>query len=976
MKKFVVLLASVWTLLGVVAQGSEKMTSWVDNFDEISPLRWKKIPNIAQIVAKDTLSAANRVMLLSPKKGQQYLLSTEKFVAGDMEVVFSARRPKAGQLYYYIGFHACEPWMKAACWVLIHNEVVNFYIKTPDGLKAHKVIGNIKNGVYHTLKISQSTGKVIVGFDDKSFTFDDPALVSDEPMYAFIGANTGAGAEVLPAELRVDYMRVSGGAAARRLVPRQISPQEKQKAPENAVVKSGNSSFAWDFAGGFKWHEIRRDGKLLNDPAIFAPVFAASINGKLGYSHEMELQKVEQTADTLEVHLLDKASRVKFVFRSVADRNGGVKMLLQAENTSGNNQNVQLIFPLSASLIAPGEDENTQYFFPWRGGLLGKVSADFSAEYGAFAWMQLMFTVNAAQGSGLMFYPLDTTGIFKGMRMLRKQNGTTLVRHMESITRDEYPLLELVEDHSGLVFGQYYCTQQLPVGGKTSSCEVWMKTFDGNWKTALSEYSQFMYSKMRPVAQPRWFRDSFTWLCAHPKFYYNDDQQRYVMSEKLAGGEHAAQLAFWDDYVFNPRGASQLERYQPGDFLVHRGRGGDAAFREEIDRVKSRSTNMTLYIDFRFCYQKTAAAKRYAKEWGVINKQGNYSGYLTGEDLYLMCFYDQDKWAKYIADTCERLVKDLHLDGIYLDELGSAFPCYNPHHNHVEKGNYPVAPQDLAKSMTMVRNAMKRANPEAALMTEHAASDYLTQFYDGSWDQTFFQRFDFVEKYYNDMQLCIFRFYFPTFKLSEWGGSIYHAKRSLFNGMAMDMGGAADKDEQRLYAQVMRENGDAFSGRDVEPIVPTTVQGLLANRFRSKDKVCYTFFNTQDKAVSGTVCEAANLSDRRWVELIRDEEIAADSNIRIAAGDVAVLGCFRKLLNVERKGEDVLISVPAGSGDQVIICEGVDDCHFHTPRSKRTELTLNNGQCRYAPRTSDKIIIKLLKDGYLADQTVLRKKNQ
>ena len=432
MKKFAVILAAFGALLAVAAPNSGKVTAWVDNFDEVSPLRWKRIPNIAKIVTKDTLSAANRVMLLSPAKGQQYLLSNEKFVAGDMEVVFSARRPKSGQLYYYLGFHACEPWMKAACWALIHNEVVNFYIKTPDGLRAHKVIGNIKNGKYHTLKISQSTGKVIVTFDEKTFTFDDPALITDEPMYAFIGANTAAGAEALPAELRVDYMRVSGGATARRLVPRKITAQEKQTAPENVVVKSGNSSFAWDFAGGFKWHEIRRDGKLLNDPAVFAPVFAANINGKLSYSHEMELQKVEQTANELKIYLLERASNVKFVFSCVSAQDGSVKMLLEAENAAKNNQNVQLIFPLSASLIAPGEKENTQYFFPWRGGLLGKVSADLSAEYGAFAWMQLMFTANEAKGNGLMFYPLDTTGIFKGMRMLRKENISEDTKHLQN----------------------------------------------------------------------------------------------------------------------------------------------------------------------------------------------------------------------------------------------------------------------------------------------------------------------------------------------------------------------------------------------------------------------------------------------------------------------------------------------------------------------------------------------------------------
>ena len=77
MKKFIVLLAVCWVGFAAAAPNQEKITSWVDNFDEVSPLRWKRIPAIAKIVAKDTLSAANRVMVLSPARGQQYLLSSE-----------------------------------------------------------------------------------------------------------------------------------------------------------------------------------------------------------------------------------------------------------------------------------------------------------------------------------------------------------------------------------------------------------------------------------------------------------------------------------------------------------------------------------------------------------------------------------------------------------------------------------------------------------------------------------------------------------------------------------------------------------------------------------------------------------------------------------------------------------------------------------------------------------------------------------
>jgi hypothetical protein len=208
-----------------------------------------------------------------------------------------------------------------------------------------------------------------------------------------------------------------------------------------------------------------------------------------------------------------------------------------------------------------------------------------------------------------------------------------------------------------------------------------------------------MRKSMQKNDVPRWFRDTFTWLNAHPPFYYDKKAGRYAMAEKLAGGEHSAQLAFWDDYVEIPKStpASQLARYQPGDFLVNRSRGGDETFKAEISRVQKRNTRMTLYIDHRFCWKDTNTAKRFGKEWGTMNQLGNYNGYVSSDDLYLMCFYDADKWVKYMSDTCFRLVDTLGLDGIYLDELGIAFPCYNPAHDHVKKGEYPTSPQDLGR---------------------------------------------------------------------------------------------------------------------------------------------------------------------------------------------------------------------------------------------------------------------------------------
>ena len=981
-KSFIIIAVAVLSCLFVHSFAADGV-GWIDNFDELSPIRWKQIPKIASVGIKDTLSAANRVMILSPHRGQQYLLSAEKFTHGDMEVIFSSTRPKSGDNFYYIGFHANQPWLKSVCWVLIHNEVVNFSVKTVDGVRLHKKIGEVRKGAYNHLKISQSTGKILVEFNGKKFNFDDPKLISGEPMYAFIGANTGN--NKIPAELRVDYMKVSGGAVAPRLAARKLSGGELSAVEKNGKIielKAKESSFALKLDGGLHWGEIRQNGKLVNDPAVFVPVFAVAIDGQLFYSNELAFDRAEKSSSAFKAFFKEKASGTELCLTGEVIRKDGVKLNLSAVNKSAKSRKIQLIFPITASLIAPGEAENTKYFFPWRSGLFGKVTADFSTEYGGLGWMQLQFAVNEKQKTGLMFYPLDTNGSFKGLRMLRQHNGEVKVHHMESVNRADYPAVDMLEKQSGMVLMQYYRSRQLAPGKKTASCDILMAVFDGNWKTPLREYSAFMRKAMKPVNVPRWFRDTFTWLNAHPPFYYDKNAARYTMADKLAGGEHSAQLAFWDDYVELPKSAqvSQLERYQPGDFLVNKSRGGDEAFKAEIARVQKRNTRMTVYIDHRFCWKNTDTAKRFGKAWGTMNQLGNYNGYISSNDLYLMCFYDADKWVKYMSDTCFRLMSTLGLDGIYLDELGIAFPCYNPSHDHVKKGEFPTSPQDLGRSITQVRNAMKKANPEAALMTEHAGSDYLSQFYDGSWDQTFIKRFDFAEKYFDDLRLNIFRFYFPNFKLSAWGNSFRHARKNLFNGMGMDMGGAENKDEQRLYAHAMKENGDAFAVSNPEPSVAVSGKGLLANRFAVSEKVIYTLYNTGNETVNGTVEEKMAVANGHYVELLADEIVSCNSNgqpqVSLKADSVALLACFPQVLSVSAADNDSFkITFFPEKGDEVVICENKDDEYFHAPRGKSISLkNLNgNGVYRLQNVKSRKIIFKLKKDGYLVDEIVIKR---
>ncbi len=957
-------------LIGAGVYAASESQSWQENFDSIDTKRWKVIPASAEIVPTDQLSAANRALKLNPALGQHYMTTSDKFIDGSCEIRFKAKRPSSGELFYYIGFHAYEPWVKALCWIMIQGDTVSFGVKTPDGVSRSEKLADLTDG-WHTLKLHYSSDAISAEWDgEKTLTYDDPALYSSEPMPFFIGAYTVEGTKD-PAELMVDYLKVTGGKPAAIMAPRTLTDAEKMVIGVDSVVAAQlpGERYAIALDGGMHWQSIDADGTEMLAPDFFAPVFGARIDGKNVFSHQFEVTGVKRSGDAFAVELLYPESATAATV-SGAVKDGRFRLDLQLRNDDKQEHRLQPVFPVVGSLAVGGDFAGTEYFFPWRGGVLGDNTAYFSTEYGGLGWTQLMFVLDPASGRGLYFYPEDASGRFKGMSMIKQLIDTNVdVYHTESVIAEEVPTLDMLENRTGLVMNYYYRTETVAPGVAVEVPETVFGSWRGDWKEPMRLYADWMKSQMQPVEVPRQFRDSFTWGNWHPPAYYDKQAQRYVGRERLAGGEDALQWAFWDDYVEYPADAKipSLQRYQLGDFEVNRSRGGMETFAAEIARIREVGTRFSVYIDHRFCWRETKTAQKYADAWAVKDPNGKPYGYTSDEDLYMMCFYDADKWVNYMAETCHGLIRDTGMDTIYLDELGIAFPCYNKLHSHYQAGEYPTDPVGLGKAMTLVRNRMKEANPEAALMTEHAGSDYLTQFYDGSWDQTFYMHaFPFTEKYYDDQKICYFRFMFPNFKLSEWGESRDHIRRSFFNGMGWDMG-VTDTDLSRTLARVLKENGDAIATLHPEPIVPTGNPGLLANRFDAPGKVVYTYYNNSEAPLTAGVSEAAPFAGH-YVELRHDVMLDSPA-VAVPAGEVAAVALYPELLKLEADGNSRRITAPAAPNQELVICEGVDDSHFLPPRGTWTRIDFASGEAAYAPRdTNAKLIVKLLRDGYLVDE--------
>ena len=392
----------------------------------------------------------------------------------------------------------------------------------------------------------------------------------------------------------------------------------------------------------------------------------------------------------------------------------------------------------------------------------------------------------------------------------------------------------------------------------------------------------------------------------------------------------------------------------------------------------------TVYIDHRFCWNQTKIGQTHGLQWAAVYQPGGEpAGYGGPDDTYVTCYHEPDAWAEYLAQTCGRIIRDTGMDGIYLDELALPFACYNPQHLHNREHNSIVHVPTFVENIKKARAAMRAENPDAILMTEHAGSDYFTQFVDGSWTQTFYKgAFPFAEKHFDRHSLNYFRFCFPEFKLATWGTSDDGPRRCFFNGIGIDWG-VGQVDYLRRTGRVLKENGDAFATLDPEPLVDTLVDNVLANKFPIEGKTLFTIYNKNDHPVAEELLEVTPSPDHHYVELFHDREIEYRNELfrikdilkpSIAPREVLCIAVLPRIIQTEKHAThiDVTLKQPVDH-PRLIAFANQDTSHLNDQPGLTLELDQAAARLDLTqfPQLLNKVIIKLFQGNYLTDEAVI-----
>lgn len=1008
MNNKIVLLASVSILfIAGACCCAEEQTIFQDNFDNYNSSNWGPMPG-------QGISISDGKLVNSPPQGQTFIVSNKKFKACSIQMRVKFNRLSTdSSIFYYIGFQSVTPWTHNLCWLSVQDGQLSIGLKK-DGLQGlSENIASLNADKWYNIKITRQEGSVEVFIDDKSvFKTDKADVIPTAAIPIFLGANTLSGnpltgqKSALPAEFQIDSITVLGDgsegattAAARKIsvsaAPQQLGSSDSVFASvDNQKIHLENIHYICDLSigSGLKW------SRLFSKPAeeeYLAEEGNSAIFKIIGRnfsfnSNEFDVNdvKLSQEANSISVDVLLSHPEYKFQCVLNIQISSSDQMLwkLKLKNTSSRLLRARVVFPIIASInIADSINENS-YFFPWRSGIVGKVDCDLLYEYGGLAWMQVISVFNPSLQAGIYTYPKDDTGTFKGMIFKKKSGGSEMVKHSELIAPYEMPAEDVFELNKGLGLAYYYLEQRVEPASEYSTPQTVVSIYRGAWKQPLKSYSQWAHTWYKHVNTPQWFMDCFSFLPQHKPAYYDSEKKKYVAADRLAGSEHVVQWAHWWDYQEKQDWPSDIlmGREQPGDFDYNVERGGIEAFKSEIKKMQDKGTRFTVYIDHRFCCKDTKIGKEKGQQWAAIYKPGGeVEGYGSPNDQYVTCFQEPNAWPKFLAETCGRIVRDTGMDGIYLDELALSFACYNPEHIHNRLYKSPMYLPAFVKNITDSRDAMIKQNPQAILMTEHAGSDYFSQFIDGSWSQTYFHTgFPFAEKFFDESSLNYFHFCFPEFKLAEWGDAKDGPHRCFFNGIGIDWG-AGSIDYLRQTGQVLKENGEVFASTDIEPLVETRAKNILVNRFKGKEKTLYTVYNKSGSAFDGELLDVDPKSGTHWVELLNDNPLVVRMELvkstevvalNIAAGEVL---CMARL--------PVVITAGLDKGVITVSLAGSDKCKLYAFMDKDTSQMLvndgklievkdNKAQINLAETfgRSGKVILKLVNDnGKLVDEVIL-----
>ena len=244
---------------------------------------------------------------------------------------------------------------------------------------------------------------------------------------------------------------------------------------------------------------------------------------------------------------------------------------------------------------------------------------------------------------------------------------------------------------------------------------VVLGAYRGDWWDAARMYREWALQQKwcakgpwhKRADVPAWLKECDIWVRGDAKRTPAEFERDFIYElQDIVGGTIGVQLYGW----YQPEPGKPEWSATLGWPMVE-------GYPEMIEETRAREIYHTPYVNS----LQTNVADPTCPE-------GIESAYLLGADLqpmhysngtgFIMCAAT-GTWKDMLVQACERLVKDGHCAGVYLDQLGGHCGrlCYSPDHGHPVGGGH-YATHCLRDICASVREAMLSHDPKASLSGE------------------------------------------------------------------------------------------------------------------------------------------------------------------------------------------------------------------------------------------------------------------
>ena len=652
-------------------------------------------------------------------------------------------------------------------------------------------------------------------------------------------------------------------------VDRSPSPSgevEVSVADGRVDLSDGSIFVTLDIEGGLEWESLGggADEEVVLDGS---GLFAVRPMDSWVESDRWKVVDTEVLQDGVSIvlKLRERNVQLKAVVTLILAGNGKMKAGLTVTNEGRKPFLGRVKFPILEG-IRMGPLEDTWYLIPKHGAAV--IHRDEINIYGMHG----------------VEHPLQVESFFNP----RAWYALTL---LSNDVEGQFHWYDVGKDERGGWYSAEYLEKTLQPGGAWNLPECTIAVTPGDWRESFRLYREWVagWYKPKPAATD-WYRKSFVqgfWNTTVDRDFATD-AQRIRDAFGYCDGLNAY---FWHSRDEPKKGVIGLF----GEYdrtALWSGFGGEEALKASVEKAAEAGVPVSFYTNAILIHDE-------ARHNDVPTKKEEWIGagpaVHAGLPSYRPCLTIEE-WLDYMVD-CERwLTREIGAKMVYLDEFGYGGRfCHSKTHGHdsVEPSFYG--------ERELTRRVRAAIPDDVAICTENQPADTNLQWQDGYYAGALSRG-----KPSRSVPVDMMRFAFPDTKAFNlvYGyclkdGNWELLKFILFNGSAYGMTRSADEPDfsdpkhwfeersillLRKLFRILHENADAFTSRDVEPLVPTKMPGVFVNSFRGQEKTIWTVYNANYKTAKGKLIEIAHKPGSEYVDLWNDCPVEAQ-----ASGDVASL---------------------------------------------------------------------------------------